>query len=134
MATGIAKYAPNAYVLVIANPVNSTVPIVAEVLKKHCVFDPKKLFGVTTLDVVRAATFTSSISKAYPREVRVPVVGGHSGITIIPLLSQISPPHKFTQEQVETLTKRIQFGKKKFQINIGSLFVIFIKSFMIFFL
>ena len=35
MATSIAKYSPNAYVLIISNPVNSTVPIVAEVLKKH---------------------------------------------------------------------------------------------------
>ena len=88
-------------------------PIVAEVLKKHGVFDPKRLFGVTTLDVVRGSTFTSSISGTDPRDVRVPIVGGHSGITIIPLLSQISPPCKFTQEQVEALTKRIQFGKKK---------------------
>jgi len=110
LATNIAKYSPNAYVLIISNPVNSTVPIVVEVLKKHGVFNPKRIFGVTTLDVVRASTFTSSISGADPREVRVPVVGGHSGVTIIPLLSQISPPYKFTQEQIGELTKRIQFG------------------------
>eukprot|EP00967_Tisochrysis_lutea_P081587 scaffold112675_cov19-Tisochrysis_lutea.AAC.1 len=30
------------------------VPIAAEVLKRAGVYDPKKLFGVTTLDVVRA--------------------------------------------------------------------------------
>lgn len=41
----------------ISNPVNSTVPIAAEVFKKAGTFDPKKLFGVTTLDVVRAKTF-----------------------------------------------------------------------------
>lgn len=41
----------------ISNPVNSTVPIAAEVFKKHSTYDPKKLFGVTTLDVVRARTF-----------------------------------------------------------------------------
>jgi malate dehydrogenase len=38
----VAKNCPGAYVLVISNPVNSTVPIVSEVLKKHNVFDPKK--------------------------------------------------------------------------------------------
>jgi malate dehydrogenase len=80
-------------------------------LKQYGVFNPKRVFGVTSLDVVRASTFTSSISGADPREVRVPVVGGHSGVTIIPLLSQISPPCNFTQEQIEALTKRIQFGK-----------------------
>ncbi|KAJ3060950.1 hypothetical protein HDU99_005719, partial [Rhizoclosmatium hyalinum] len=36
----IAKHAPKAHVLVIANPVNSTVPIIAETLKKAGVFDP----------------------------------------------------------------------------------------------
>ena len=42
LATGIATAAPNAAVLVISNPVNSTVPIVVEVFKKHGVFNPKK--------------------------------------------------------------------------------------------
>jgi malate dehydrogenase len=46
-------------VLIISNPVNSTVPIFAEVLKRHNVFNPKKVFGVTTLDVVRANTFVA---------------------------------------------------------------------------
>lgn len=42
LATGIATAAPKAFVLVISNPVNSTVPIVVEVFKKHGVFDAKK--------------------------------------------------------------------------------------------
>lgn len=42
IAVGIAESAPKAFVLVISNPVNSTVPIVAEVLKKKGVFDPKR--------------------------------------------------------------------------------------------
>ncbi|KAI0312788.1 NAD-malate dehydrogenase [Amylostereum chailletii] len=114
LATGIATYAPKAFVLVISNPVNSTVPIVAEVFKKHGVFDPKRLFGVTTLDVVRASTFVSEIlgdlSKA--PSVVVPVVGGHSGVTIVPLLSQSSHPlpASFSSSDLETLTKRVQFG------------------------
>ncbi|KAI8594353.1 Lactate/malate dehydrogenase, partial [Dissophora ornata] len=40
LATGVAKNCPNAHVLVISNPVNSTVPIVCEVLKQHGVFNP----------------------------------------------------------------------------------------------
>lgn len=44
LATGIAKTCPKAFILVISNPVNSTVPIVAEVLKQHGVFDPKRCF------------------------------------------------------------------------------------------
>lgn len=42
LAVGIAATAPKAFVLVISNPVNSTVPIVAEVFKKLNVFDPKR--------------------------------------------------------------------------------------------
>ncbi|KAE9406064.1 malate dehydrogenase [Gymnopus androsaceus JB14] len=114
LATGIATTAPKAFVLVISNPVNSTVPIVAEVFKKHNVFDPKRLFGVTTLDVVRASTFVAEIlgdlSKA--SDVVVPVVGGHSGVTIVPLLSQSSHslPSGFSDEKLDALVNRIQFG------------------------
>lgn len=54
---GIAEVAPKAMILIISNPVNSTVPIAAEVLKKNGVYDPKRLFGVSTLDVVRAQKF-----------------------------------------------------------------------------
>lgn len=101
LATGIATTAPKAFVLVISNPVNSTVPIVAEVFKKHGVFDPKRcvsrnlphvhaltftrrIFGVTTLDVVRASTFVSEIlgDLSLASKVVVPVVGGHSGVTV----------------------------------------------------
>lgn len=54
---GVAKHCPRAIINIISNPVNSTVPIAAEVLKLAGVYDPKRLFGVTTLDVVRANTF-----------------------------------------------------------------------------
>lgn len=47
----------------ISNPVNSTVPIAAEVFKKAGTYDEKKLFGVTTLDVVRAKTFYAGKAK-----------------------------------------------------------------------
>jgi malate dehydrogenase len=111
LATGIATTAPKAFVLVISNPVNSTVPIVAEVFKKHGVFDPKKLFGVTTLDVVRASTFVSEVhgDLSLSASVTVPVVGGHSGVTIVPLLSQSSHPLAASTD-LAPLIKRIQFG------------------------
>ena len=36
-------------------------PIASEVFKKHGVYDPKRIFGVTTLDVVRASTFIAEM-------------------------------------------------------------------------
>ena len=38
----------------------------------------------------------------------VPVIGGHSGVTIIPCLSQTTPPCKFGEEEAKKLTARIQ--------------------------
>ena len=37
--------------------INSTIAIASEVFKQHGVYDPKRIFGVTTLDVVRANAF-----------------------------------------------------------------------------
>ena len=78
-------------------------------------YDEKKLFGVTTLDVVRAKTFyagkanvpvagsssTFLLMSLYmlsdfsnilvvSAEVNVPVIGGHAGVTILPLFSQVT--------------------------------------------
>ncbi|KAJ0173302.1 hypothetical protein K1T71_011478 [Dendrolimus kikuchii] len=109
MAASIAKNAPKAIVAIITNPVNSMVPIASEVLKKAGVYDPNRVLGVTTLDVVRAATFIGEINGVDPRTVQIPVIGGHSGVTIIPLLSQSQPAVKLTdQGKIEALTKRIQ--------------------------
>ncbi|KAI6117505.1 malate dehydrogenase [Pisolithus croceorrhizus] len=114
LATAIATAAPKAFVLVISNPVNSTVPIVAEVFKQHNVFDPKRLFGVTTLDVVRASTFVAEVlgDLSLSQSVTVPVIGGHSGVTIVPLLSQSSRPlpENLDKSTIDSLINRIQFG------------------------
>ncbi|OBZ89231.1 putative malate dehydrogenase, mitochondrial [Choanephora cucurbitarum] len=110
LAVAAAKFAPKAYMCIISNPVNSTVPIVAEVFKQHNVYDPRRIFGVTTLDLVRASTFVADLIQTSPAALRVPVVGGHSGVTILPLLSQVKGTDKLSQEQIEAVTHRIQFG------------------------
>jgi len=111
-AEAVAKNCPNAMVAIISNPVNSTVPIFAETLKKAGCYDPKKVFGVTTLDIVRAHKFVGEAAGINPRELNIPVVGGHAGASILPLLSQASPSvkDKLSQEQIEALTDRIQNG------------------------
>ncbi|MDU3361346.1 MAG: malate dehydrogenase [Klebsiella sp.] len=103
----IAKTCPQACIGVITNPVNTTVAIAAEVLKKARVYDKNKLFGVTTLDIIRSNTFVAELKGKSATEVEVPVIGGHSGVTILPLLSQI-PGVSFSDQEVADLTKRIQ--------------------------
>ena len=94
--------------LIISNPVNSTVPITAEVFKSKGVYNPKKLFGVTTLDVVRASRFISQIKNTDPANESITVVGGHSGQTIVPLLSQSG--YSLEGKQLDEYVHRVQFG------------------------
>jgi malate dehydrogenase len=110
LAEACAINCPNAIIGIIANPVNSTVPITVEVFKKHNVYNPNKIFGVTTLDVVRANTFVSELKSLNVSEVNVPVVGGHAGTTIVPLISKCNPSVSFDQAVLEKLVHRIQFG------------------------
>jgi malate dehydrogenase len=107
LAKAAADSAPEANILVISNPVNSTVPIVAEIFKGKGVYNPKRLFGVTTLDVVRASRFVSEIKGTDPADEQITVVGGHSGVTIVPLFSQSKHPDLVGNQDLLT---RVQFG------------------------
>lgn len=109
LAKAAGKVSPKALIAIISNPVNSTVPIVAETLKKLGVYDPRRVFGVTTLDLVRASRFVSQIKSTDPKDEFISVVGGHSGATIVPLLSQ-SKHADISGETYDALVKRIQFG------------------------
>ena len=106
LVSSCADNCPKALIGIITNPVNTTVAIAAEVLKKKGVYDPLRLFGVTTLDVIRSSTFVAEIYDRNPKEVSVPVIGGHSGITILPLLSQSG--FEFSDEDAAAMTKSIQ--------------------------
>jgi len=111
-AIAVAKNCPKAFVAIISNPVNSTVPIFAEQMKKEGCYDPKRIFGVTTLDIVRANTFVAEAAGLDVSETNIPVIGGHAGASILPLLSRSTPESKskLSQEKVEALTDRIQNG------------------------
>lgn len=81
---------------------------------------------MTTLDVVRSNTFVAEAKKLSVSDVNVPVVGGHSGVTILPVLSQVSlrevkghvscdchglqttPSVTFSEAEQAALTERIQ--------------------------
>ncbi|KAJ2554589.1 Malate dehydrogenase, cytoplasmic [Coemansia sp. RSA 1933] len=106
LAQACAEVCPEAKLLIISNPVNSTVPIATEVFKKAGVYDPKRIFGVTSLDLVRASRF---IGDKLGKVVDVPVVGGHAGVTIIPLFSQVKGL-ELGKEELDALTYRVQFG------------------------
>lgn len=102
-----ADNCPKALIGIITNPVNTTVAIAAEVLKNAGVYDKNRLFGITTLDVIRSETFIAEAKGLNVDDVNINVIGGHSGVTILPLLSQVEGV-TFTDEEVAALTTRIQ--------------------------
>jgi malate/lactate dehydrogenase len=100
-------------------------------LKKAGCYDRNRLFGVSSLDIVRAQTFIGELKGLDPTKVHVDVVGGHSPETMLPVLSQVSLAVRFfffcfycliantqnntqvtgvtfTPEEAEKLTVRIQ--------------------------
>jgi len=104
LAAAIAKTCPTAFVLIITNPVNSTLPIAVETLKKAGVYNPAKVFGVTTLDIVRGSTFVAqALGDPDPKKYKVPVVGGHSGATIRKMLPWKSAEIRLMLEKVFNL-------------------------------
>lgn len=102
-----AKFCPEAMLGLIINPVNSIVPAMCEIYKQKGL-DPHKVCGVTTLDVVRANKFVGVATGADPKKVAIPVIGGHAGVTILPLFSQDEYGAKLTPEQVAELDPRTQ--------------------------
>ena len=110
LAAAVGRHCPAAFLAVISNPVNATVPVAAETLRQAGRFDPRRLFGVTTLDVVRANAFLGQQLGMDPRGIDVPVVGGHAGKTILPLFSQARPAVQLAPAERARLTTRVQNG------------------------
>ena len=116
LALQIAEHAPEARVLVISNPVNSLVPIVYETLKSVGKFEPGKVMGITTLDIIRSHTFLVDVlgRKAYSVEKlrsAVTVVGGHSGETIVPIFTDQKFYRRLRDRELyDAYVHRVQFG------------------------
>jgi len=102
-----ARHCPNAVVALIVNPVNSVVPAMAELYKKKGL-DPKKIVGVSTLDIVRANKFVAEITGADPNDIDIPVIGGHAGVTIMPVFSQDKHACKIKEADIPALDAHVQ--------------------------
>jgi malate dehydrogenase len=108
IAQACANQCPKAMIAIVTNPVNCMVPIFVETMRKLGVEAPeRRVFGVTTLDVVRASRFVSSTLGNDPKITVVPVVGGHGGESILGLVSQTEPPCTISEETIKALEKRI---------------------------
>merc|ERR1712039_420334 len=93
-----------AVVALIVNPVNSVAPAMTELWKKAGL-DPKKIVGVTTLDIVRANKFVSEITG---KPAKIPVIGGHAGKTVLPLFSQDPAGSTIDASKIPDLDVKVQ--------------------------
>lgn len=109
--------------MIVSNPINAIIPFAAEILKRQSVFDARRLLGVTTLDVVRAETFSGEKLGTVlddGKRVEVDVIGGHSAETMVPLFSLVDlARNRLSSEEVDELVYReystffsLQSGRK----------------------
>lgn len=102
----VSRHAPNAVLGIISDPLNSLVAVAAETLRQAGTYDPRKLFGITSLDTMRALSTLADFTGRDPAELHVPVIGGHSGQTVVPLFSQSGVPLR--RDEAEYLTHRVR--------------------------
>ncbi|KAF4659702.1 hypothetical protein FOL47_007478 [Perkinsus chesapeaki] len=103
-----AQHAKRALLCIMSEPVNSLVPMAAEVYKTAGVYNKARVLGITAIDSVRASTFYAEAAGLPPKSVFVPVIGGHSASTVLPLFSQATPKVKLNPAVIEELDKRVQ--------------------------
>ncbi|KAJ3622096.1 hypothetical protein MTP99_002625 [Tenebrio molitor] len=108
LATHIAKFSSKSLIAIATEPVNSMVPMFSEIMKKHGHYNPYAVFGITTIDVVRANRFVAEVLGLEPECVVVPMVGGHTEKTIVPVLSKATPCNELTNDELEDITTSVR--------------------------
>ena len=111
VAEGIKKHAPNAFVIVISNPLDAMV----HEMKKVTGFDKKKVIGMAgVLDSARFTSFIAAELDVSIKDVRTLVLGGH-GDTMVPCLSYctvngVGITQKIKKERLAEIVKRTAGG------------------------
>ncbi|KAG7308801.1 hypothetical protein JYU34_006035 [Plutella xylostella] len=112
LAVQICNHCPDAFTIVGTEPVESLVPLVAELRRLRGGGGARRLLGCVELHAVRANTALADFLNVPPEQVRVPVIGGATPQTMVPVLSAALHPNNLTQEQVECLTSCIMSGNE----------------------
>ncbi|BAH83044.1 malate dehydrogenase [Candidatus Ishikawella capsulata] len=116
----IAHECPKSLIGIITNPVNTTTVIAADILKKVGVYDKHRLFGITTIDLIRSSYLVAYMKRKDPTKIYVPVIGGHSDNTILPLFSQVRDI-KLNTDEISLLTQQVRnCGTEVVQRKLGA--------------
>lgn len=103
VASAVSLVTPLPFFGILTEPINTSVPLAAEVMRNRGCHDPSKVFGVTAVDALRAQTLYAREGGLTHGESFVPVIGGHSKETAVPLFSQASPK-RLTEDECRELT------------------------------
>ena len=111
VGSNIKKYAPDAFVLVVSNPLD----LMTYHMYKITGFDQHKVFGQAgVLDSIRFRTFLGMELNVSPNDIQTLVLGGH-GDTMLPLLrfttvNGIPIQHFVKPERLDEIAKRTRGG------------------------
>ncbi|VVC87105.1 unnamed protein product [Leptidea sinapis] len=112
IALQICNTCPETFTIVATEPIESLVPLVGEIQRVRGVYNAKRLMGCVELNCVRANTVLADFLRVPPESVRVPVIGGATATTMVPVLSAAVHPCMMSQEQVECITSCIMSGNE----------------------
>lgn len=98
----------NAFLAISTNPVNSMVPFATALFQQFKCYNPYKLLGITNIDSARSRAVAAQVLKINPENFHIPVIGGHSDQTIVPLFSNIKPYYDVEMRQADTLTRIVR--------------------------
>ena len=109
--TNIKKYAPNAIVIYVANPVD----VMTYAAWKLSGFDHKKVFGMAgVLDTARFKAFVSMEANVSVKDIQAMVLGGH-GDSMVPVISHaniggVPLTHFLSKEKIDAIVTRTRKG------------------------
>lgn len=98
------------FVGIATEPINTLVPMAAEIMRCSGGLSLNKLFGITGIDALRAQSLYAARCNLNPEDCTVHVIGGHSEKTMVPLLSQAMPLANLDQAVIQELTMQIRSG------------------------
>ncbi|XP_076284724.1 malate dehydrogenase, mitochondrial [Lasioglossum baleicum] len=105
----VIKYCPQALVAITMHPINSLIPLAMEMYKRAGVHEYNRVFGVISLDCLRANSLVAEVVGIEPECVSIPVIGGSCSKTCVPIFSQSKPCNVISQAEARRLTRAVRY-------------------------
>lgn len=87
----IITVCPMALVAIFTKPVTATLSMISEIYKHAGKWDPNRLIGSASMEIMRIETITGNILDLNPASISIPIAGGADLDTVVPLLSCAKP-------------------------------------------